>query len=137
MGLHTHPPRTGGPLTRRSLTLVIRSALTVAALSSAAVSPAASPAADGLDWDPEHTWVFAVGLLEWQHSDIWAPFPNAAKNRRDELLVEHFRKAGVPDEQIVFLKDAQATKKTVQASLVEFLDETDEGDLLVFYFAGH
>jgi hypothetical protein len=75
--------------------------------------------------------------LEWQHSDIWSPFPDAVKNRRDELLVEHFRKHGVPDDQIVYLQDKQATKKKVQTALAEFLDETDEGDLLVFYFAGH
>jgi hypothetical protein len=115
----------------------VRIAVAAALFAAAAAAPGVACSADGLDWDPEHTWVFAVGLLEWQHADIWSPFPDAVKNRRDQLLVEHFRTAGVPDEQIVFLMDAQATKKKVQAKLTELLDETDEGDLLVFYFAGH
>jgi hypothetical protein len=92
---------------------------------------------DELDWDPEHTWVFAVGLLEWEHSDMYASFPAAMKNRRDEQLVELFRDAGVPDEQVVYLQDAEATKARILREFRKLLDETDEGDLLVFYFAGH
>ncbi len=107
-------------------------ALFVVALSQPRAALAAEP-----DWDPEHTWVFAVGLLEWQHSDIWASFPAAMKNRSDAQLVKLFRDAGVPDEQIVYLQDAKATKARVQKRFAEFLDETDEGDFLIFYFAGH
>ena len=90
-----------------------------------------------LDWDPEHTWVFAVGLLQWEHSDIYASFPAAMKDRRDEQLVEHFRDAGVPDDQITYLQDSEATKDRIKNEFRELLDETDEGDLLVFYFCGH
>lgn len=89
------------------------------------------------DWDPEHTWVFAVGLLEWEHEDLWPSFPEAMKNRRDEQFVEWFRQAGVPDEQIVYLQDAQAKKEQILDKFGKLLDETDDGDLLVFYFAGH
>lgn len=92
---------------------------------------------DELDWDPEHTWVFAVGLLEWEHSDIYPSFPEAMKDRRDEQLVEYFREAGVPEEQIKYLQDGEATKARIKKEFREFLDETDKGDLLVFYFCGH
>lgn len=90
-----------------------------------------------LDWNPEETHVFVAGLLEWKRSDLYGSFPAAMKDRRDEQLVEHFRKAGVPDEQITYLQDAEATKARVKQELVELLDETDEGDLLVLYFCGH
>lgn len=94
-------------------------------------------AEEELDWDPAKTWVFAVGILEWQHADIWSSFPAAMKNRRDQQLVEFFKKAGVPAEQIVYLQDKAATKAQIEKEFVRLLDETDEGDLLVFYFAGH
>jgi hypothetical protein len=100
-------------------------------------TPAVTCAESDLDWDPEHTWVFAVGILEWQHPEIYASFPAAMKNRRDAQLVKHFKDAGVPAEQIIYLEDAAATKKRIQQEFRSLLDQTDEGDLLIFYFAGH
>jgi hypothetical protein len=93
--------------------------------------------AEQLDWQPKRTWLFAVGLLEWQHPDVWASFPDAVANRSDAQLVEHFRAAGVPDKQIVYLQDKRATKARILEQFVKFLERTDEGDLLIFYFAGH
>lgn len=90
-----------------------------------------------LDWDPEHTWVFAVGILEWEHADIYPSFPAAMKNRRDQQLVEQFSEAGVPKKQMVYLQDAAATKRRIEREFRALLDKTDEGDLLIFYFAGH
>ena len=76
--------------------------------------PFSASAETKLDWDPEHTWVFAVGILEWEHSDIYPSFPAAMKDRRDKQLVEYFREAGVPDEQITYLQDAAATKGRIE-----------------------
>jgi len=90
-----------------------------------------------LDWEPEKTWVFVVGLLEWEHSEIYASFPEAMKDRRDEQLVRFFQKSGVPGEQITYLQDKQATKKRIEKEFVKLLDQTDENDLLIFYFCGH
>jgi hypothetical protein len=90
-----------------------------------------------LDWNPERTFVFVVGLLEWQHPEIWSPFPECQKDRRDQQLVEHFRDVGVPENRIVYLCDAQATKSRIQQSFGKLLDETSKGDLLIFYFCGH
>ena len=103
-----------------------------------AVAPAGRLAAKTkLDWNPERTSVFVVGLLEWEHPDIWNAFPDCQKDRRDQQLVEHFREAGVPDDRIVYLCDAQATKNRIQRAFCKLLDETNEGDLLIFYFCGH
>jgi hypothetical protein len=112
----------------------IRLRLLIALLAILYVTPTR---AAKFDWDPEHTWVFAVGLLQWQHGDIWPSFPAAMKNRRDAQLVKHFRQAGVPEEQVVYLQDAQATKKKIEKAFKDLLGDTDEGDLLIFYFAGH
>jgi hypothetical protein len=59
------------------------------------------------------------------------------KNRRDAQLIEFFRQQGVPDSQILFLKDAQATSRRVQNSFPTFLSKAGPDDLLVFYYTGH
>ena len=84
--------------------------------------PDTAPAA--LDWQPRKTWLFAVGVLEWQHSDAWPAMPNAQVNRRDVQLVEHFRTAGVPERQIVFLQDRHATRKKIQQAFAGELSQT-------------
>src|SRR5207237_100875 len=67
--------------------------------------------ARGREWQPQRTWVFAVGILQFQHKDMFESFPQ--KNRRDTQLIEFFRQQGVPESQIVFLKDGQATSRRV------------------------
>ena len=112
----------------------------VAAGSAVAVGfglPEAARAETRLDWDPERTWVFAVGILEWEHPEIYASFPAAMKNRRDAQLVKYFKEVGVPTKQIKYLQDSAATKERIQREFQALLDQTDKGDLLVFYFAGH
>ena len=109
----------------------------VALLAAGLLAPASVCAKTKLDWDPEHTWVFAVGILEWEHSEIYASFPAAMKNRRDAQLVKYFKDAGVPAKQITYLQDAAATKDRIQHDFRALLDQTDKGDLLIFYFAGH
>ena len=88
-----------------------------------------------IGWEPAKTWVMAVGVLEWSASDLYGSFPKAG--RRDAELVQFFRDQGVPGSQIVFLKDKLATKVRIERSLVDLLDQTRPGDLLVVYYAGH
>lgn len=88
-------------------------------------------------WQPKTTWVFAVGVLEWQKPESWPNMPNAKLNRRDVELVQYFRTAGVPDSQIVYLQDREATRAKIQQSLTHLLSLSRPGDLLVFYYAGH
>lgn len=87
------------------------------------------------DWKPQRTWVFVVGLLKWQNGDVFNSFPQT--NRRDAQLVDYFRQQGVPETQIVFLKDTQATSRRVRESFPEFLSRSQPGDLLFFYYTGH
>ncbi len=87
------------------------------------------------DWQPKRTWVFAIGVLEWKAKNQFANFPK--KGRRDAELIEFFRAAGVPQEQVVFLIDQKATREAILSALDRQLAQTREGDLLIFYYAGH
>lgn len=89
------------------------------------------------DWNPETTWIFAVGILEWEDSDAFPPFPEAVPGRFDEKLVNFFYSQGVPEEQIIYLQDSEATIEQIQQELSEFLSNSNEDDLLILYFAGH
>ncbi len=90
-----------------------------------------------MEWNPETTWVFAVGLLEWEDSETFSPFPDAVEGRFDAQLVDFFRESGVPYQQIIYLQDKEATLETIRESLPEFLSNTDEDHLLILYFTGH
>ena len=87
------------------------------------------------DWQPQRTWVYIVGLLKFEHRDVFDSFPQT--NRRDAQLVDFFRQQGVPEDHIVFLKDGQATTRRVQTSFPTFLSKSQPGDLLFFYYTGH
>lgn len=90
-----------------------------------------------IGWEPSRTWVFAVGILEWEHADIYRSFPDAMPNRADRRLVAAIKGAGVPDHQVVFLMDEKASLAAIRRAFKSQLDRTKEGDLLIFYFAGH
>lgn len=87
------------------------------------------------DWQPQRTWVFIVGTLKWQDSEMFPSFPQT--NRRDAQLAEFFRKQGVPPDQMVYLQDEQATTRRVRNEFSEMLSQTKEGDFLFVYFTGH
>lgn len=86
---------------------------------------------------PDKTTVFAVGLLEWEHADLYSRFPDQQANRADARLVKHFRTIGVPQDRITYLRDSAATKKRILNEFKRVLDASRPGDLLIFYFAGH
>ena len=88
-----------------------------------------------IGWEPKKTWVIAVGVLEWSASDIYGRFSKAG--RRDIEIAQLFQDNGVPDAKIVFLKDKLATKARIQQAMVDLLDQTSPGDLLIVYYAGH
>ena len=69
--------------------------------------------AEGLSaaWDPAHTWVFTVGILEWKRSDAWVPFPKT--NRRDVRWTLAWQKLGVPPAHITYLSDHGATHRAI------------------------
>jgi hypothetical protein len=95
-----------------------------------------SPAsAKDLGWQPEKTWVFVVGALNWKHSDMFGSFP--VKNRRDVTLVDFFKQGGVPETQIVYLRDKQATQQQIDSAFAAELKKLRPDDLLIVYYCGH
>lgn len=87
------------------------------------------------NWDPTRTWVVAIGVLEWKDGETWTSFPKAG--RKDAELVEFFKQAGVPRDQILFLKDQEATKERIEQATARHLSRAGEGDMLIFYYTGH
>ncbi len=86
-------------------------------------------------WQPQRTWVFVVGILEWQDKESFESFPK--ENRRDRELVRFFRDEGGPDAQIIYLQDRAATTRRIQTALRSLLSRTEEGDTLFLYYTGH
>lgn len=92
-------------------------------------------AAQQPEWQPQRTWVFVVGTLEWKDKETFESFPK--ENRLDRELVRFFRRQGVPPGQIVYLEDRAATTRRIQSSLRALLSRTGPGDTLFLYYTGH
>src|ERR1035437_1389215 len=58
-------------------------------------------------WTPATTFVLAASVTEWPTKAGLTPL-NIEK-RRDQDLVNQFRKSGVPSANIIFLKESEAT----------------------------
>ena len=91
--------------------------------------------AQDLGWQPEKTWVFVVGVLNWKHGDMFGSFP--VKNRRDAALVDFFKKSGVPGAQVVYLQDKEATQQKIDSAFAAELKKLRSDDLLIVYYCGH
>ena len=87
------------------------------------------------DWQPQQTWVFIVGTLEWKHTDQFASFPQ--ENRRDEALARFFTAQGVPATQLIYLQDKQATLAQIEQALATQLAKAQKEDFLFLYYCGH
>jgi hypothetical protein len=94
-----------------------------------------APSSDRRAWQPARTWVLAVGTIVWADSESFPSFPQAL--RRDLALVEFFRASGVPDGQIAYLQDEQATTAGIHHALATHFAGSREGDWLMLYFCGH
>jgi hypothetical protein len=88
-----------------------------------------------LGWSPEQVRVFVVGTLEWKFPEYFSPFPK--ENRRDAALVKWFRTLGVPQSQLVYLQDKQATSAKIDQKFEALLADSAEDELLVVYYCGH
>lgn len=96
----------------------------------------ASPGPPGSPgWDPARTFVFLVGVLEWQKAEDWDSFE--AAGRCDETLVNLLRAGGVRRQNLVYLQDRAATLTVIRSKLRKLLKRTRPGDQLVFFYAGH
>ena len=76
-----------------------------------------------------------MGALSWKHKEAFGSFP--VKNRRDTALVDFFKRAGVPETQIVYLQDKQATQQRIDAAFKTQSKKLGPNDLLIVYYAGH
>lgn len=86
-------------------------------------------------WNPNKTWVFFVGLLEWQDSGSLPSFPQ--KNRRDKILFDLLKQSGVPANQMMYLKDSEGTTSRIQSELNKFLAKSQPNDWVFVYYCGH
>ncbi len=113
-----------------------RASLVLAVWLWVGTGPAGDAAAQkDLGWDPAHTWVFAVGVLNWKHNEMFGSFP--VKERRDADLIDFFRQHDVPADHIVYLQDKQATQQRIDIAFAEQLKKLGRDDLLIVYYAGH
>lgn len=85
-------------------------------------------------WEPERTWVFAVGVLQFDNPKT-TTYPD--EGRVDAEMIAAMQKRGVPADHIVFLKNREATKENIVQKLGPFLQRAGNGDTLFFYYAGH
>lgn len=85
-------------------------------------------------WHPEKTWVFAVGVLEFDTKTL-ATWPD--KGRVDAIMIDAYKKRGIPDDHITFIKNKDATKAYLVKSFNAFLAKIGADETLIFYYAGH
>lgn len=87
------------------------------------------------DWNPKKTWVFFVSLVEWKDSESFESFPK--ENRRDVVFLNVLRQKGVPETQIVNLRDQTATITSIRDSFETFLSKVPEDASILVYYSGH
>jgi len=84
------------------------------------------------DWNPKNTKVLILGL---GLSD-WAD-PDDPIGDRDFVLHQFFNKVGVPSESNIHFRDEEGDYDSLMEFLPDFLADSDEETLFIFYYAGH
>lgn len=85
-------------------------------------------------WQPKQTWVFAVGVLAFADKKL-ATWPD--EGRVDAVMIDAYKKRGIADDHIVFIKNKDATKDNLVAKFAEHLAKAGPEDTFIFYYAGH
>lgn len=85
-------------------------------------------------WLSAKTIVLLVGVLRWQDPSL-ATYET--KSRQDQKLYEILIQRGVPEENIVFLKDDAATLSAILDNLKSLSSRGNEESTFFFYYAGH
>jgi hypothetical protein len=91
------------------------------------------PPATGTKRSP-NDWGLIIGI------ENYSRLPNAKYARKDALIMKlYFQKVlGIPEENIIFLMDNQATKARIEGYLEEYLPKNVKPDSKVYlYFSGH
>lgn len=105
-------------------------------LSSLALGAAFGPvfAEDRPAWNLTKTWVFAVGVIQFDDPSVTS-WPD--EGRVDAELIQTLVERGVPTNQILFLKNQEATQEKIAQRFTPFLKRAGKEDTLLFYYAGH
>jgi len=87
-------------------------------------------------WIPENTRlvVFSMAMFEGETPGNTS---FTTWDRLDDPLVKLLIKRGVREDQILYLKDGEATKATITESFPLFLDESTGEETLICYFSSH
>jgi hypothetical protein len=85
-------------------------------------------------WEPEKTWVFAVGVLKFD-DPATTTYPD--EGRVDAEMIAAMEKRGVPEDHVLFIKNEQATRENIVRQFAPFLQQAGEEDTLIFYYCGH
>ena len=95
-----------------------------------------SLAAGKPEWSPENTRIVVISLARFAgEKDGATSF--SIPDRLDDPLVELFKERGVPEEQILYLKDDEATKAAITERLPAFLGRSRKEETLLFYYSSH
>lgn len=85
-------------------------------------------------FDKKNTYAVIVGVLHWKDPNI-GTFP--LEGRQDRVLKETLIRRGVPEKNILYLEDQQATKERVLDGLTSLAKLAGPKSTFVFYYAGH
>jgi hypothetical protein len=114
---------------------VRRGASRIAALALLVLALPVARGGDRATWRPENTFVFMAGIIEWPKAAGLSSFTD--NKRLDTKLAATLRAAGVPDANLVFLEDKDATRDNIRTKLGEVAGRAGEGSTFIFYFEGH
>lgn len=88
------------------------------------------------EWSPKKTRLVVISLARFAgEKDGATSF--SISDRLDDPLVELFKTRGVPEDQILYLKDDEATKETITAEFPAFLAGSADDETLIFYYSSH
>lgn len=87
-------------------------------------------------WSAENTRIVVISLARFAGEKDGATSFSIA-DRLDDPLIDLFIERGVPEGQILYLKDNEATKAAITEQLPAFLAESTEDEMLLFYFSSH
>lgn len=85
-------------------------------------------------WQPARTFVVSASITSWPEKAGLGSFPGT---RYDQALLDQLKTDGVPEKNIVFLKDSAATHVALHKALQSMAARCAPGDTLIFCFQGH
>ncbi|PTX92142.1 hypothetical protein DB346_24670 [Verrucomicrobia bacterium LW23] len=125
----SEPAVSGRMLFRR-----IATAALLVCTSALLCATAASAQGTRNEWDPKSTWIFAAGIIQYDDKSITS-WPD--HSRVDDKMIQAYRNRGVPDEQILYIKNKDGTREELEEQLAEFAAKAGKGDTFIFYYSGH